>query len=379
MINRFDGNPGPAIRFQTNGGNIVEGNFIGTDVTGTVDLGNGIGVFIDGPSNNRIGGTTAAASNLISGNAIGINTSAPTGLSTTGNLVQGNFIGTNAAGTADLGNSANGVQLFRAAAVTTIGGTVPGARNIISGNDYSGIGFDSTSGTLVQGNFIGTDVTGTFDLGNSFMGVQLPAANPNNTLGGTVTAARNIISGNNINGIQIRGANTSGNLVQGNFIGTNFQGTAAIGNTLSGVSVESSNNTIGGGTATAGNIVSGNGQDGISIFTETSSTTGITVQNNFIGTDVTGNNCLGNGRDGIFVNRGSVGHTIADNLITCNGRNGVNIPTYLPTIPASELRSQTIRSLPTARWASISVTLALLRTICVTSTAEQTSNRTFQC
>ena len=41
---------------------------------------------------------------------------------------------------------------------------------------------------------------------------------------------------------------------------------------------------------------------------------------------MTGNNCLGNGRDGIFVNHGSVGHTIADNLITCNGRNGVNIP-----------------------------------------------------
>ena len=335
VINRFDGNPGPAIRFQTNGGNIVEGNYIGTDVTGTLDQGNGIGVFLDGVSNNRVGGTTAAASNLISGNTIGISTSAPTGLSTTGNLVQGNFIGTNAAGTADLGNSANGVQLFRAAAATTIGGTVPGARNIISGNDNSGIGFDSTSGTLVQGNFIGTDVTGSLDLGNSLMGVQLPAANPNNTIGGTVTAARNIISGNNINGIQIRGANTSGNLVQGNFIGTNFQGTAAIGNTLSGVSVESSNNTIGGGTAAAGNIVSGSGQDGIAIFTETSNTTGITVQNNFIGTDVTGNNCLGNGRDGIFVNRGSVGHTIADNLITCNGRNGViipNVPTNDPGI-----------------------------------------------
>ncbi len=65
VINRFDGGPGPAIRFQISGGNVVEGNFLGTDITGTVALGNGIGVFIDGTSNNLIGGTTVAARNLI--------------------------------------------------------------------------------------------------------------------------------------------------------------------------------------------------------------------------------------------------------------------------------------------------------------------------
>ncbi|MEO8434725.1 MAG: CSLREA domain-containing protein [Pyrinomonadaceae bacterium] len=328
VINRFDGNPGPAIRFQTNGGNIVEGNFIGTDVTGTLAFGNGKGVFIDGPSNNRIGGTTAAARNLISGNGRGIETAAPTGFTTTGNLVQGNFIGTDVAGTADLGNSGNGVQLFRAAAATTIGGTVAGAGNIISGNDNSGIGFDATSGVLVQGNFIGTDLTGAVDLGNSQMGVQLPAGNPSNTVGGTTAAARNVVSGNNIFGFQIRSAGTENNLVQGNFIGTNSLGTAAIPNTLDGVSIESSNNTIG-GAAEAGNIISGNGRDGISIFTNS----GITVRNNFIGTAANGTTCLGNGRDGIFVNNGSVGHTIAENLITCNGRNGVNIPSVITNDP----------------------------------------------
>ena len=322
VINRFDGGPGPAIRFQISGGNVVEGNFLGTDITGTVALGNGIGVFIDGTSNNLIGGTTVAARNLISGNSQGIFISGTSSITTTGNLVLGNFIGTDAAGTADLGNTSTGVVSFRS--VSTIGGTVAGARNIISGNGNMGILFNSTSGALVQGNFIGTDVNGTVDLGNSQMGVQLPAANPNNTLGGTTPAARNVVSGNNINGFQIRGAGTDGNLVQGNFIGTNAQGTAAISNLLDGVSIESSSNTIGGDPATAGNrnIISGNGVNGISVFTNT----GITVQNNFIGTDVTGNNCLGNGRDGVFVNNGSVGHTIANNLIACNGRNGVNIP-----------------------------------------------------
>jgi hypothetical protein len=318
VINRFGGS-GDGIEFQTNGGNVVEGNFIGTDVTGTAALGNGFfGVFINGPSNNRIGGTTVAARNLLSGNSRGIFISNNSSTITTGNVVLGNFIGTDATGTADLGNS---VGVFHFGVTGTIGGTVAGAGNIISGNGL-GIVFNSTNGTLVQGNFIGTDFTGAVDLGNSGMGVQLPAGNSDNTVGGTTPEARNIVSGNNVFGFQIRGANTSGNLVQGNFIGTNAQGTAAIGNTLDGVSIESSSNTIGGATDAARNIISGNGRDGISIFTNT----GITVQKNFIGTDVTGNNCLGNGRDGIFVNNGSVGHTIANNLITCNGRNGVNIP-----------------------------------------------------
>ncbi|MBA2528043.1 MAG: hypothetical protein H0V18_20010 [Pyrinomonadaceae bacterium] len=322
VINRFSGS-GDAIEFQTNGGNIVEGNFIGTNLSGNAALANGTGVFINGPPNNRIGGTTVAARNLISDNGRGIFISGLTGINTTGNLVQGNFIGTDAAGTADLGNGFPGLNLFRVAA-SSIGGTVAGARNIISGNGNSGIGFDTTSGNLVQGNFIGTDVTGSVDLGNSQMGLSTTSGSAD-TFGGTTPAARNVISGNDIHGILIRGDR---NLVQGNFIGTNAQGTAAIGNVLNGVATsDAPNNTIGGATATARNIISGNGQHGISIGLDLESgSTGITVRNNFIGTAVNGSNCLGNFRDGVLVNRGSVSHTIVDNLITCNGRNGVNIP-----------------------------------------------------
>ncbi|MFN2511685.1 MAG: Calx-beta domain-containing protein [Pyrinomonadaceae bacterium] len=325
VINRFLN--GDAIQFQTNGGNVVEGNFLGTNLSGNasdVVRVNRSGVFINGPPNNRIGGTSVAARNVISGNAQGISISGTSSLNTTGNLVQGNFIGTDVSGTADLGNSFPGVNLSRATA-TTIGGTVAGARNIISGNGNSGINFDASSGNLLQGNFIGTAVNGTSDLGNSQAGSLVTSTSANNTLGGSTPAARNIVSGNDTYGFQIRGAATNGNLVQGNFIGTDAQGTAAIGNSLDGVSIESSNNTIGGETA-ARNIISANGQNGISIFTDISSLTGVIVRNNYIGTDVNGTNCLGNVRDGVFVNRGSVAHKIAENLITCNGRNGVNIP-----------------------------------------------------
>ena len=201
MINRFFN--GDAIEFQTNGGNIVEGNFLGTNLSGSAPGDavriNRSGVFINGPPSNRIGGTTIAARNLISGNTQGIFLSGLTGINTTGNLVQGNFIGTDVVGTADLGNTTNGIDIFRAAA-NTIGGTVAGAGNIISGNDNSGIGVQVTNGNLVQGNFIGTDRTGTVDLGNSQSGVSTTSGSAD-TFGGTTPEARNIISGNNDQGI----------------------------------------------------------------------------------------------------------------------------------------------------------------------------------
>jgi CSLREA domain-containing protein len=337
VINRFHN--GDAIEFQTNGGNVVEGNFLGTNLAGNALANvppefvriNRSGVFINGPSNNRIGGTTDAARNLLSGNTQGIFLSGLTGINTTGNLVQGNLIGTNAAGTGDLGNGTNGIDIFRTA-VSTIGGTSAGARNIISGNDNSGIGVQNTNGNLVQGNHIGTDITGTVDLGNAQSGVSTTSGSFD-TYGGTTPAARNIISGNNGQGMLIRG---EGNFVQGNFIGTNVQGSGAIGNTLNGVATsDAPNNTIGGATAAARNIISANGQNGVSIGLDLANgSTGITVRNNYIGTDVNGLNCLGNLRDGVVVNRGAVSHTVADNLITCNGRNGVNIPNAGASDPA---------------------------------------------
>ncbi|MFN2511684.1 MAG: carboxypeptidase regulatory-like domain-containing protein [Pyrinomonadaceae bacterium] len=262
VINRFAGS-GDAIEFQTNGGNIVEGNFLGTDLSGNIALGNGNGVFINGPPNNRIGGTTTAARNVLSGNLrAGI---AMGELSSTGNLVQGNFIGTNAAGTADLGNTTNGV--FQSLATSTIGGTVAGARNIISGNTNPGIVFNGSSGNLVQGNLIGTDVTGTIDLGNAQTGLQLISSG-NNIIGGTTPAARNIVSGNNGAGFQIRQIGADGNLVQGNFIGTQIDGTSPLGNNLFGVTLESSanNNSIGGAANRTGNTIAFNNDDGVAVF-----------------------------------------------------------------------------------------------------------------
>ncbi|HZM87895.1 MAG TPA: HYR domain-containing protein [Blastocatellia bacterium] len=262
VINRFSGS-GYGIRLQNFGGNIVEGNYIGTNLNGNAALPNGRGIFINLTPDNQIGGTTAAARNVISGNTgNGVDIQGTTAL---GNTVQGNFIGTNAAGTAGLGNGGFGISV-QLQAIATIGGTNAGAGNVISANGI-GIGFGAAAGSLVQGNFIGTDVNGVGDLGNNQMGVQVTTVSPNNTFGGTTVAARNIVSGNNINGFQIRQTGTDGNIVQGNFIGTQANGVSPLGNGLNGVSIENSanNNSVGGPSVGAGNVIAFNGRNGVAI------------------------------------------------------------------------------------------------------------------
>ena len=261
VINRF-GSAG--IELSTNGGNTIEGNYIGTDVNGTADLGNSYhGVYISGVPNNTIGGTAAGAGNVISGNnQSGVYIYWST---STGNKVEGNLIGTDVNGTADLGNSMNGVWIDGAPS-NTIGGTAAGAGNVISGNNAVGVRIDKSgaTGNRVQGNYIGTDVNGTSALGNSSVGVFIGSA-PGNTIGGTAAGARNVISGNGLDGVQIFGISASGNLVQGNYIGTQIDGTSALGNTFKGVhiTVDASTNTIGGTAAGAGNTIAFNGGDGV--------------------------------------------------------------------------------------------------------------------
>ena len=118
---------------------------------------------------------------------------------------------------------------------------------------------DSTN--VVQGNFIGTDITGTAKLANGGDGVVVGGlfgfVTNGVTIGGTTAAARNIISGNGSNGIETGDASTT--LIQGNFIGTDVSGTNNLGNTGIGVSLNSTNNTIGGTMAGAGNVIAFNG------------------------------------------------------------------------------------------------------------------------
>ncbi|MCI0488769.1 MAG: DUF11 domain-containing protein, partial [Blastocatellia bacterium] len=325
VINRFTNH---GIVCIGNGSNLIEGNFIGTNVDGNAVLGNLTGVFLSGTSaNSTVGGTTAGARNVISGNTesqVRLHSS----IMTT-NIIQGNFIGTDANGTAALNNPGDGI--FIVSSNNTIGGTTAGARNIVSGNGEGILmrgELDSVVGNLVQGNYVGTNSSGLAALGNTGNGVSLFFSASNNTVGGTSPAARNIISGNGVAGVAMCTCfigNATGNLVQGNYIGTNVSGNAALGNGQNGVGIQISPlNTIGGTTAGARNIISGNGNFGVSMSGRNF------LQGNFIGTDVTGTKPIGNGGSGVFVVGGfnnRIGGTDAGagNIIAFNGGNGVEI------------------------------------------------------
>jgi hypothetical protein len=328
VVNSFQGD-GIVITGQSAFNNTVQNCYFGIAADGVTAAGNSDGVDIDTLAhNNTIGGTTTAARNVISGN--GINGIRITGVGTTTNTVQGNYIGTNAAGTAAVKNNLNGI-IVDEAINNLIGGTTAGARNIVSGNGGVGVFLNDpqASGNTVQGNLIGTDVSGSNAIGNS-TGVSFGGFAHANTIGGTTAAARNIISGNGL-GIYFAGTGCDSNVAEGNYIGTNLSGTGAVPNASFGVSIDSGpqSNVIGGTTAGARNVISGNAADGVNIG-GTGSTANV-VEGNYIGTSYTGNFAVPNGGNGVIIQAQATGNTVggtgvgAGNLISGNTGNGVQI------------------------------------------------------
>src|SRR6266436_1884451 len=296
IINRFNSGGMAGILLTTNGGNVIQGNFIGTDSSGNVAQKNWNGVLItSGSTNNLIGGSSAAARNVISGNNF-----AGVSVNTASNTIQGNFIGTSAAGTVPIPTGTNGIELSGSGSTNNlIGGTTSGAGNLISGNP-TGVSI-SAPGVTVQGNLIGTDPTGLIAVPN---GGGINANGPSNTLiGGLIAGARNVISGNNGDGVYIRG---NGSLVQGNFIGADITGSVVLGNGGNGVTA-GGNAVIGGVVPEARNIISGNASSSgfANVGIGTNSFGSATVQGNYIGTDVTGNVALNNPRWGIAIGSSS--------------------------------------------------------------------------
>ncbi|MCI0439921.1 MAG: CSLREA domain-containing protein, partial [Chloroflexi bacterium] len=333
------GFPGNGIAIEGGSNNLIEGNFIGTNKDGAIaeDNANGAaGVRIANGTNNTVGGATIAKRNLISGN--GAEGVLITGSGSTGNVVQGNLIGTDVTGVVDLGNASHGVSITSFANTNTIGGNGAGARNVISGNDGSGVFIEgaNTSSNLVQGNFIGTGVNGQSPLPNVGGGVTIQNASQN-TIGGSVAGDGNVISGNTGAGISISGVGSTGNKAQGNLIGTNQAGTAALPNGGGGVKISggASGNEIG-GASTAGacsgacNLISGNTGAGVSI--EGNATTSNTVRGNFIGTNLGGSARLQNTSHGVSI-VDAPGNTVGGpnspdndaNLISGNGGAGISI------------------------------------------------------
>ncbi len=297
---------------STAGGNTVEGNFIGTDVIGTLARPNGTGVSSQSPG-NLIGGTTLAARNLISGNtfqgarALASSSNGVISSMGSGTMFKGNLIGTSASGMTALPNGGGGITL--SAPNVVIGGTTAAERNVISGNNGTGINafagtFSATpatpavvmsvpEGLIVQGNYIGTTADGLAALGNS-SGVSSSGANTtiggstDTSPGGACTGACNLISGNSGTGVSLTQSSdnatatltsvASDSVVEGNYIGVNVNGTGAgaLGNLFQGLHVSAPRVMVGGGTAATRNVISGNGtttsSSGINLSSGTAST-----------------------------------------------------------------------------------------------------------
>jgi hypothetical protein len=358
--NIISGNAGSGVVLSGSAANTVAGNAIGVGLGGT-PLGNrGDGVALTASSAfNVLGGTSAASTNVICAN--GLDGVSIDGAGSDSNLVEGNLVGVPGAGAAAMGNGNDGVAVTGGASDNVIGGSVAGARNIISGNGGSGDGIGvlllnaTTTGNLVSGNFIGTNSAGAAAVGNDTWGIII-SDSPNNTVGGIAgvpgEAPGNVISGNHQGGVGLIGSSSTGDLVLGNLIGTSADGLSALGNAFTGVLFAEgsrggtagitgcpSNDTVGGTISGARNIISANnGSQGVSDGVHISGLGaqglpphGILIQGNFIGTDITGTVALGNGDDGVQIDNGSFDNTIggtvsgAGNIIAFSGGNGVTV------------------------------------------------------
>jgi hypothetical protein len=297
VINRF--NNAAAININNGDNNRVEGCFLGTDASGTSNFADQSreGISINGSTGNQIGGTTPAARNVISGHRLnGINIFG-TGAGNT--IVEGNLIGLDKTGTVALGNGQVGISIS-GFTNNRIGGNSAAARNVISANSAGLQIF--TGSNVIQGNYIGTDVTGTLDLGNSGGGIFMQGAANNLVGGITSAPGLppgNLISGNNGSGIDVNGNNAPGHIFQGNLIGTNAAGTAAIPNTADGITLRNTGggNLVGDQSVLGRNVISGNGQYGLTLNNDSNR-----VQNNYIGAGADGTTALGNSRSGVLIN-----------------------------------------------------------------------------
>ena len=188
---------------------------------------------------------------------------------TVGNRIEGNFIGTDPSGTIDKGNTDDGVNIFGGASENVVGGTAPAARNVISGNTFNAVFVSGANNNMIQGNYVGTDKTGTKALANGDGpggGAAVSINNSSgNTVGGTTAGARNLISGNKSDGVAIFDSRSQDNEVLGNRIGTTANGTGALGNGGAGVFIQGSNNSVGNGTAGGSNTIAFNGKDGVEV------------------------------------------------------------------------------------------------------------------
>lgn len=302
-------------------GNIISGNnpngngfgvrIVGSGAIGNVVQSNRIGVTVDGLSALRNGSKGIAIenapdtfidANLIAANPIGIQVE---GAQASGTRIERNLLGLAFDGNAAIAGASHGIWIQR---TTTVGSSQPGLGNTISGHSVAGVYLDSeaSSGSVVQGNLIGSNQAGDTAIGNG-VGVSIFRSH-DHLIGGLSVAAGNLITGSSQQNIRLVG-DSSRVRIEGNRIGTDGTGNVALSRSGAGFNVYlegGSDNRVGGSDPGAGNLISGfgplvNGNNhGVGIRLSASSA-GNVVAGNRIGTNADGSQALGNGGAGVWV------------------------------------------------------------------------------
>jgi hypothetical protein len=206
VVNRW----GVALQTTGGSGDVIQGNFLGTDPTGTLARPNGIAIQISG-TGDVVGGPNPADRNLVSGNTAGVFSGAIQVAGGSGAVIQGNLVGTDATGMLAIPNN----YALYSNMPSTIGGATPGAGNVISGN--SGDGIFLQADLLIQGNLIGTTADGSAPLGNGLNGITNHEA-LGATIGGILPGQGNVIAYNGAHGVIAAGTQTR---IRGNSIHDN--------------------------------------------------------------------------------------------------------------------------------------------------------------
>jgi len=284
-----------------NGTMHVEGNLIGTNPYGTGSSSgymNEIGVRLDIPSRGYVGGALPEERNIISGNTLGIE------INTSDSFVQGNYIGTDITGMGDVYNN-HGIDVNGNG--NLIGGSAPGEGNLISGN-ITGISIGGVN-NMVFGNWIGVDATGLGKLEN-YIGMSISGGN--NVIGNAPAGSSNVISGNYI-GIFIAQSGML-NHVLNNYIGPGADGTTPVGG-HDGVIVTGDENIIG-GLPGAGNLIADLDADGVRISTQ--------GEDNRVSNNQIYRNRMGVALQGVF-GTFAQRNTISQNAIADNAQLGIDL------------------------------------------------------
>ena len=341
----FSGNFGHGIEVDVGGGagNVIEGNYISGNLSAGIQNGNDGGLSIAGnviglrtdgitPSPNFANGINVLGDNATVGGALAaqrnvisnnVGVQVYIGPLVQSTVVQGNYIGTNVAGTAGSTNftATHGVEQHGNG--TLIKG------NVISGNPRTGISLPENGnlGTVIESNLIGLQPNGTTPLTNGDQGIEV-VDEDGALIGGASAAERNVITGNTTYAIEI-GAAADGTVIKSNFIGTDSSGNVAIPPPLLETIVVFGTNTDIGG-ALAGNVISGgSGVGSIAILGN-----GTDVFDNWIGigsdgaTPISGP-VIGTVTNGIYVAAANtrIGLAGLGNTIGNHGADGIHIVT----------------------------------------------------